>query len=653
MTFSTFWRPATGGRLALAAGLLLGGAAAAQAQALNYNTFGATNVAGAYTDLGTNGSVIATTNTDDANSAAQDIGFSFSYNGAAFTQFVLNTNGLMRLGSAAPSSAAATSPNGQTPEIGPVNSTDPADVNLLMPFNFDLISGTSPAEYRVAITGTSPNRICTIQWKNVADKAVADVAGGATILPIQYTNFSFQVKLYETTNNIEFVYNAPTVGATSARKNVVVGIKGSGNAAGQNVLAAKASSDAWTTTTFLSGPQVDSNTGVAHNVRSVAPPDAGRTYRFLQAVPNDAAAFQILTLGKLPRTALPHAVQAVIINPGTTSLSNVAVTLTVTGANSFTNTQTITSIPVGEGALATFTLPTTFVAGDNVLTVTVPVDGNNANNSVSTRQTVTNNGVFSYVPSDLTNTSTGSFGAVNNAAGTGSAGAVFAAAFTTVTGGTVTSVRVFLTDPFSVGRSVQGVVLNATGALVGGSTPYTITASDINTYKTFSIVTPPTVAANGVFQAGLSQAAYTYSAAAPRYFPVGGQSESGIRTNTFLYYTAPTAGGTPMDLAGNRFMIEASLLNALGTNSPVLARSLSLYPNPSASGIFTLDVQGAKASAGLSVDVADQLGRHVYSGQARDNFANMVNLSSLAPGIYYLTVRNGSEFFTSKLSINR
>jgi len=163
--------------------VLLAGAtaAAAQAQTLNYTPTTATNVAGTYTDLGTTGTAIATANTDDDNSAAQAIGFTFNFNGAAFTQFVLNTNGLLRLGSAAPSSVAAFPPYAQTPESGPVSGTNAADVNLLAPFNLDLGPGTAGGtEYRVVTTGTAPNRVCTIQWKNVADKPQAVSATVAT-----------------------------------------------------------------------------------------------------------------------------------------------------------------------------------------------------------------------------------------------------------------------------------------------------------------------------------------------------------------------------------------------------------------------------------------------------------------------------------------
>lgn len=373
--------------VALAA--LLAGATAGtvQAQALNYATGTASNVAGTFTDIATvtGSTVIPTANTDDANSSAQDIGFTFNYNGSAFTQFVLNTNGLIRLGSAAPSA-----PNmfgvyetGQTaPGIEPISSTSAADVNLIIPFNFDLIGGTGTPEYRVVTTGTAPNRVCTIQWSNVSDRS------GTTRLS-QYANFSFQAKLYETTNRVEFVYGTATPSANAAISRFpTVGIKGSGSASGQTVLANKTTgAAAWSTTAFITGVYGTST----HNFNSTALPDVGRTYRFDVAPSTDAAVTIVYTLGKIATpTALPHAVRAVVTNTGSAALTNLDVTLNVTGANTFTDTKRVTSLATGASTTVTFaSYPATLALGTNTVTVTVPADGNNANNSATYGQLVT------------------------------------------------------------------------------------------------------------------------------------------------------------------------------------------------------------------------------------------------------------------------
>jgi hypothetical protein len=271
---------------------------AAHAQNLNYTPATATNVAGTYTDLGTTGTVITTTSTDDANSAVQPIGFTFSYNGVSFTQFVLNTNGLIRLGAAAPSVANIfLSQDLSTTQtaVDPVSSTNAADVNLLMPFNADLVSGTSPAEYRVLTTGTGTNHVCTIQWANVSDKT----GTGTDTAPTQYSNFSFQIKLYEGTNNIEFVYGPAVATANAATSRFPsVGIKGTN--ASSSVLGNKTTGAAlWSTTVFINGPY----TTTTHNFRNATLPDVGRTYRFAPGTPvaaltnDDPAGAIALTLG--------------------------------------------------------------------------------------------------------------------------------------------------------------------------------------------------------------------------------------------------------------------------------------------------------------------------------------------------------------------
>ncbi|MGI4874977.1 MAG: T9SS type A sorting domain-containing protein [Janthinobacterium lividum] len=641
-------------RLGLTALLAGGTALAAQAQ-FGYVPSLTYSVAGTYTDLGTNGTVIATANTDDANSAAQTIPFTFNYNGSTFTQFVLNTNGLIRLGAAGPASVAAASPYATSPASGPVNSADAADVNLIMPFNFDLTAGTSTPEYRMYTTGTAPNRVCTIQWKNVSDKAIASSATSATLVPTQYTNFSFQAKLYEgTAGQIEFVYSVPTVGTTDALKLANVGLKGSDNTAGNNILAIKASTSAWSGTAFTTGPQ--STTGNSHNFRATVPPDAGRTYRFTAPVANDAAVTAIFTLGKLPAAAaVGHIIQATIFNAGTTALTNQTLTLSVTGANTFTDTKTVPAIATGDGYIISFNaLPTNLAQGVNNITVSIASDGNNGNNSVTTQQTVNNTGTFSYVPTNMSTTISSSLGGVyNTGSTTASAGAIFGVTYTSTVATTVTAVNAFIADANSVGKTVAGVVVSSAGAVIATSAPYIIQASDISTYKSFAIISPPSVAAGGDFIVGLQQAAYTTTGTGTsvRYFPVGYQQEDVNRaTNTFLYFPTAT-GGTSQDFSGYRFLIEAVVSARLLATSKELQRAISVYPNPSTSGVFNLDVHNANATGNLSVEVTNQLGQRVYTGSAHDNFTTVLDLSSLAAGIYNLKVRNGEDFTSGKISI--
>ena len=259
-------------RLGLTALLTLSGLAATQAQNLNYFAANATNVAGTYTDLGTTGTAITTANTDDANSTVQNIGFTFNYNGTAYTQFTLNTNGFVKLGATAPSGTQLFASETSSSLVDVFQSAD--DPNIIAPFNTDLTAGAAGGtEYRVYTSGSTGSRICTIQWKNVADKTAAN--------PTQYTNLSFQVKLYEATGIIEFVYAAPTVATTSADRFAQVGLKGTSFDIGQVVQVVKDISDPWSAATFATYVDILTNQYLSTvDFNRTTAPTAGRTFRF-------------------------------------------------------------------------------------------------------------------------------------------------------------------------------------------------------------------------------------------------------------------------------------------------------------------------------------------------------------------------------------
>ena len=559
--------------------LLAGGAAgAAQAQGLNYTPTTATNVAGTYTDLGTTGTAIATANTDDDNSAAQAIGFTFNFNGTAFTQFVLNTNGLLRLGSAGPSSVAAFPPFAQTPELGPISGTNAADINLIAPFNLDLGPGTAGGtEYRVVTTGTAPNRVCTIQWKNVADKPQAASSTVTTVIATQLDNFSFQVKLYETTNNVEFVYGTATASTgVSNAKYAAVGIKGLVPAA--SVLATKASTGLWSTTTFFVGPYLTSATGNAHNVRQSALPDAGRTYRFAPTPTSDASVAAIYTLGKIARpAALPHAVRAVVTNTGISAQTNLDVTLNVTGANTFTDTKRVASLAAGASTTVTFaSYPTTLALGTNTLTVTVPADGNNANNTATYGQLVTADRISYTDP------------VAPAAGGIGLGNAILASKYTLPAATTIGDV--VLTFAPATGTTTntapyQLVIYDASAAGgLPGALLYTSPTQNRTSAGGAVTLTVPNIAVPASFFVGVKETSATNMA-------LSYQTEAPIRSGAFYYLPGGTA--TWLDFAPNnsfRFAIEFGTV--VPNCAPPTTLAVGNITATSASVFFTAPASG-------------------------------------------------------------
>jgi hypothetical protein len=244
----------------LLAGFGLAAAHDAQSQNLNYTVSSASITAGSFSGLTLAGSTpIVVTDEDDDNSTAQNIGFTFNYNGQALTQFTLNTNGAIKLG-ATPLSGVLVDDL--------ISSTDPADVNLIAPLNADILGypNTAATSFRYLTTGTAPNRVCTVQWTNMTTFDT----------PRQFTDLTFQVKLYETSNVIEFVYGPLVPGTVSDNVRAEVGLKGSGNTPGQLVVASKATATPWASATFQN--TLYTTQKFDYNISSL--PTSGRIFRF-------------------------------------------------------------------------------------------------------------------------------------------------------------------------------------------------------------------------------------------------------------------------------------------------------------------------------------------------------------------------------------
>lgn len=308
-------------------------------------------ISGTYSDLGTSGQAISVANNDDANSAPQNIGFPFNFNGETFTQFILNTNGFIKLGNAPPSrpNLFITDPVDEDGNGGALTSTHPADANIISVMNHDLEGGTLPAEYRVHTIGTAPNRVCIIQFKNVRDKAKFSTLANQN-RPEQYNTMNFQIRLYEN-GIIEFVYGTFTPSTNPAAfKTFGVGIKGLDPSALQTTIARKTSATAWTAPTFRRGTGALSTFNHRNNVL----PIAGVTYRFLPrrpitqfAITSITPSAPIVNVGFSAAVELRDAF-------GVTQAATAPITVTVdatpaSGTGTISGTRSVT-IPTGQRA---------------------------------------------------------------------------------------------------------------------------------------------------------------------------------------------------------------------------------------------------------------------------------------------------------------
>lgn len=141
---------------------------------------------------------------DDNRSFPVEIGFDYWYNGVRYTQFSVSTNGFIDFSNSTANGTGNTS-------FGYTNAnftTSTNTTNLALAPMYDDLTAQGGQEalgnsIKYITTGTAPNRILTVEWKNMA------VYGNTT------PDLNFQVKLYETTGIIEFVYGTMTAGTTT------------------------------------------------------------------------------------------------------------------------------------------------------------------------------------------------------------------------------------------------------------------------------------------------------------------------------------------------------------------------------------------------------------------------------------------------------
>jgi|GEM_PF-1540567 len=130
------------------------------------------------------------------------LGFTFYFAGVGYNQARISTNGWVSLNQSGTTTAA----NANLFTTSIPNTT-------LAPWFDDLSAdGTSSIQYK--ISGSAPNRIFTVEWKDVLTYRT-----GAT------ARINFQLKLYETSNQVEFHYGNLQSGTHSNSESASIGME--------------------------------------------------------------------------------------------------------------------------------------------------------------------------------------------------------------------------------------------------------------------------------------------------------------------------------------------------------------------------------------------------------------------------------------------
>ncbi|WP_207494220.1 T9SS type A sorting domain-containing protein [Aridibaculum aurantiacum] len=442
------------------------------------------------------------------------IGFTLNYNGTNYSTMHINTNGFIALGDpfVDPPANGYYTNNLTSGPTGPT--ATPAARPIIAPLwdDLDIVAGSNLS---YALAGTAPNRVLTVQFSNVLWSYQATAP-----------TISFQIKLYETSNVIEFIYRqeAGAVAAGSAS----IGITASGTGANnfmsvQNTTASATASKA----------------SEVANINTK--PATGQIFRFTPSAPitNDVSVNKVYALGKVGR-GVGTLVSAVISNLGTNSLTNVNVTLTVSGANTYTNTITVASLPASSTRTVQFPLYNNANVGANTLTVSVPADQDASNNSSSATQDVT-------VSQMLYGTGSTPTAGVN--AGNGN---TIVAKFAVPYGNAISSLNIFFTQANNTYEAVIYDNVNGVpGTALWTSSPLTTTVGEN------IISVSPVQPISDSFYVGVRQTGTALG--------LGYQTETPLRTGTFYL----KSGTNPwFDLSGNPSNIFLTMIG-LTTNAPL------------------------------------------------------------------------------------
>jgi hypothetical protein len=148
--------------------------------------------AGGYTDISTFAPALTFASVDDGASAPVSLGFTFSYFGNPISSVVVHSNGYLT-----PDAAPTYAGNSPLGSADGVNGTIAA-------FWDDLYISDFSAVYTASM-GTAPYRRFVVQYKDV------------TFYGDPSARLNFAIVLYETTNEIQFLYDVSTSGTSSRR----------------------------------------------------------------------------------------------------------------------------------------------------------------------------------------------------------------------------------------------------------------------------------------------------------------------------------------------------------------------------------------------------------------------------------------------------
>ena len=587
----------------------------------------AQNVLGSYHDLKNDGLEIPVTNYDNCNSNPIDIGFEFEYECEVFTQFILNTNGFIKLGIIPPTpNLFFDAANGF--ENGLFHSTKPEDIYLIAAFNHDLKGGDNP-EFRVKTSGFAPNRICTIQFKDLKEK---------TSYPSrQYEYMEFQIKLYETSNIIEVIFgNWIASNFSSASKSAVCGLKGDGSKLYDIIAVSHIDYEDWSKASFIRKRYTCAVDGFTFGKPSQRKkPDVGRTFRFIPKKKWDAMVY-----GFYPQctssiyNSAPQIIEAYVTNNGLNTLLDTEFILEITGDNTYSEKITIPMLNPGKTELIVFeNYEPTFI-GSSTMRVKIPkADDENSNNTMQTTQTTTVQ-KMNYCNDDDPYDALG--------IDKDTEGVLFTKYYTIGTS-IINSIQVYVTNhEENVGQSIYGMILDHQTNIVGLTENLVIKDEHLGNWVTIPFEDEVKL----TYQYYLAGIGMKKSTNGKDYSVLGGQWEDPPRPSAYYFYNV-----TENTFYNVSYTYKHRYMIGLTVSMPWIENSLSSEANQVCEGehvILTFDYDSTDFTWWKSLDGVGKWEK------LSDNWDNIKEISTDAiyENTHFMTIVNMEDgnFMYSNIS---
>ena len=222
------------------------------------------DASGTAVDMSTGTTSLVVASSDNGSSTVQTLAFTFTFMGTSYTQFSASANGVIGLGGTAVSGSLYATPSGSNV--------------LIAPFQGDLKTGTD-GKVHTKTFGTAPNRVLVVEFLNeMIVYSSTNAAGTGT----------FQARLYEGTNVIEFVYGAMARNASTSGSNSNLICVGFATNTTNNTFATVTTSTHAVNTTGTAATNTYTVSTAITDLNSAAD-GSRRTYKFTPATTTPAA----------------------------------------------------------------------------------------------------------------------------------------------------------------------------------------------------------------------------------------------------------------------------------------------------------------------------------------------------------------------------